>query len=260
MARSPERADDLRGYDVEVAIGDFAHPESLDDALRGVSAAFLACPPGPQQVAFETAFIDAAARAPQRPHIVKLASLGAAPDAGYTFGRTHGEIIAALQASGVPHTVLCPTGFMQNLEAQAGAIGRDGVLSLPGGDAVVAHVDARDVAEVAAAILAEPGGHAGASYDLTGPAALSYAEVAEVFAAVLGRPVRYVDVPPEQARTAMTGAGTPGWLVDAVLDLAAYYRSGAAAVVTDAVERLAGRPAHSLEDFLRDHPAVFAPV
>ena len=79
LVRTPERADDLRGYDTEIALGDFAEPESLDDALRGVTAALLVSPPAPQQIAWETAFIDAAARAALRPHVVKIASIGAAP-------------------------------------------------------------------------------------------------------------------------------------------------------------------------------------
>jgi uncharacterized protein YbjT (DUF2867 family) len=260
LVRSPERADDLRGYDTEIAVGDFSEPESLDDALRGVTAALLVAPPGLQQVALETAFIDAAARAPVPPHIVKVASIGAAPDAPYQFGRTHGQIIETLRSSGVPHTVLAPNGYLQNLEAQAVSVARDGVLAIPGGDAVVSHIDVRDVAAAAAAVLMEPAGHADQTYDLTGPAPLSYADIAQVFGQVVGRPVRYVDVPADQARAGMLGEGMPEWLVEAVLDLAAFYRTGAASLVSGDVERLTGRGPRSVEDFLRDHPAVFAAV
>jgi uncharacterized protein YbjT (DUF2867 family) len=260
LVRSPERADDLRGYDTEIAVGDFSEPESLDDALRGVTAALLVAPPGPQQVAWETAFIDAAARAPLPPHIVKVASIGAAPDAPYQFGRTHGQIIETLRSSGVPHTVLAPNGYLQNLEAQAVSVARDGVLAIPGGDAVVSHIDVRDVAAAAAVVLMAPAGHADRTYDLTGPAPLSYADIAQVFGQVVGRPVRYVDVPVDQARAGMLGEGMPDWLVDAVLDLAAFYRTGAASLVSGDVERLTGRGPRSVEDFIRDHPAVFAAV
>jgi uncharacterized protein YbjT (DUF2867 family) len=260
LVRTPERADDLRGYDADIVIGDFGEPESLDDALRGVSAALLVAPPGPQQVALETAFIDAAARAPLPPHLVKIASIGAAPDAPYLFGRTHGEIIQTLRGSGLPHTVLAPNGYLQNLEAHAVSIACDGVLTMPGGDAVISQIDVRDVAAAAAAVLIDPAGHAGQTYELTGPAPLSYADIAEVFSRVVGRTVRYVDVPVEQARAAMVGDGMPAWLVDALLDLSAFYRTGAASVVTGDVQRLTGREPRSIEDFVRDHPAVFAAV
>jgi uncharacterized protein YbjT (DUF2867 family) len=260
LVRSPERADDLRGYDTEIAVGDFSEPESLDDALRGVTAALLVSPPVPQQVAWETAFIDAAARAPLPPHLVKVASIGAAPDAPYLFGRTHGDIIETLRSSGVPYTVLAPNGYLQNLEAQAVSIARDGVLAMPGGDAVISQIDVRDVAAAAAAILADPAGHEGQTYDLTGPEPLSYADIAQVFSRVVGRPVRYVDVAVDQARAGMLADGIPEWLVDALLDLGAFYRTGAASLVSDDVERLTGRGPRSVEDFVRDHPAVFAAV
>jgi uncharacterized protein YbjT (DUF2867 family) len=260
LVRSPERGDDLRGYDAEIAIGDFGEPESLDVALRGVTAALLVSPPSSQQVAWETAFIGAAARAPLSPHLVKVASIGAAPDAPYTFGRTHGEIIQTLRSSGVPHTVLASNGYLQNLEVLAAAIARDGVLAMPGGDAAISHVDVRDVADAAAAVLAAPAGHVDRTYDLTGPEPLSYADIARVFSRVVGRPVRYMDVPVEQTRVGMLADGMPQWLVDALLDLAAFYRSGAASHVSGDMERLTGRRPRSVEDFVRDHPAVFAAV
>jgi uncharacterized protein YbjT (DUF2867 family) len=260
LVRSPERADDLRGYDVEIAIGEFDRPESLDDALRGVTSAFLASPVGPGQPVLERSFIDAAARAPSRPHVVKLASIGAAVDAPYGFGRVHGEIVEILRSSGLPHTVLAPNGFMQSFEAQALAIARDGVLATPGGDAAVSFVDVRDVAAVGARVLIDPADHAGAAYDITGPEALTYADVAAVFSRTHERAVRYVDVPVEQARAGMLSEGKPDWLAQGLLDLAAYYRSGAAAGVTDAVSTVTGRPARTLEAFVRDHPAVFAVV
>ena len=72
--------------------------------------------------------------------------------------------------------------------------------------------------------------------------------------------MRYVDVPVDQARAGMLGEGMPEWLVDAVLDLTAFYRTGAASLVSGDVERLTGRGPRSVEDFLRDHPAVFAAV
>jgi len=260
LVRSPERADDLRGYDAEIVVGNFAEPESLDDALRGVTAALLVSPPVPQQISWETTFIDAAARAPVPPHIVKVASIAAAPDAPYHFGRTHGEIIETLRSSWVPYTVLAPNGYLQNLEAQAVSIARDGILAMPGGDAVISQIDVRDVAAAAAAVLIEPAGHADQTYDLTGPEPLSYADIAQIFSQVVGRPVRYVDVPVDDARAGMVADGMPGWLVDALLDLAAFYRTGAASVVSGDVERLTGRKPRSVEDFVRDHPAVFAVV
>src|SRR3954467_8081553 len=76
MVPTAEDADDLRGYDVDVVLGDFDRPETLDDALKGVQATFLVAPAGPGLAARDAAFRDAVERAPDRPHVVKLASLG----------------------------------------------------------------------------------------------------------------------------------------------------------------------------------------
>ena len=72
--------------------------------------------------------------------------------------------------------------------------------------------------------------------------------------------MRYVDVPIDQARAHLLGDGMPEWLVDGLLDLSAFYCTGAAAIVSGDVKRLTGRRPRSVEDFVRDHPAVFAAV
>src|SRR5689334_16665732 len=76
LVPSPEERDDLRGFDVEIALGDFDRPETLDDALLGVRAALLVAPAGPDLAARELAFLDAVDRCPERPHVVKIAALG----------------------------------------------------------------------------------------------------------------------------------------------------------------------------------------
>ena len=114
-------------------------------------------------------------------------------------------------------------------------------------------VDARDVAAVAAVALTEPG-HAGAHYDVTGPEALSYHDVAVKLTTALGRPVSYVDAPDGAVRQALLGAGLSPWFADALVGLYQDYRRsgtvGYAAQVTDTIQRLTGRPARSLDDLL----------
>ncbi len=125
------------------------------------------------------------------------------------------------------------------------------------GDAAVGHVDVRDVAAVAAHVLTSEG-HAGATYTITGPEALTYAQVAETMSRVLGRPVRLEEVPAEQARAGMVAAGVPEWLADGLGELDAVTRTGAAAGVTDEVQKATGHPARDLEAFLTEHRAAFA--
>ena len=255
LVQTPEKADALRGYDCEIAIGDFDAAESLDEALRGVTALYLLTPAGPHQFEQERAVVDAAVRAGDV-RVVKQAVMGY--DAGIgRLGDSHAASIAYLRDSGLRHTVLAPNSFMQNLLTAASLVQQQNMLALPGGDAAVSHVDARDVAAVGAHVLASEG-HEGATYVITGPEALTYAEVADAMSQVLEREIRYVDVPPDEARRAMTDSGMPEWYADALGELMAAYRQGKAATVTDEVEKATGRPARPLTEFLSDHRSAFA--
>jgi uncharacterized protein YbjT (DUF2867 family) len=256
MVPTAEEADDLRGYDVEVVIGNFDHPETLDDALLGTRAAFLVAPAGPDLTAREQAFLDAVDRSPDRPHVVKLAALGwEEPRSRFSAG--HGEVIERLRGTGIAHTILAPNGFMQDILKFAAMLQEESALLLPAGEGAVSHVDARDVAAVAAHVLSRPGPHEGRSYAVTGPVALSYADVADHLGALTGRTVTYTDTPPGDVRRRLLGYDWQEWTVDGMLEVYAAYAAGAAAVVTDEVQKATGRPACDLACFLRDHAAAF---
>lgn len=255
LVRSAEKADNLRGYDCETAAGDFDDPGSLHRALAGVDRLFLLSPAGERMAEQEKAVVDAAAAAHATVRVVKLAA------AGYHEGRTalgaqHSAVVEHLRASGLPHTVIAPSVFMQNTLAWAGTISETGQFPLPAGEGAVSLVDARDVAAVAAHVLTSDG-HEGASYTVTGPEALTYTQVAERFTSALGKPVRYQDVPPTAAREAMVAGGMSPWLADSLVELTALLRSGGAAGTTDEVQKATGRPARSFDDFLRDHMSAF---
>jgi uncharacterized protein YbjT (DUF2867 family) len=177
----------------------------------------LLSPPNPHQAEQERNAIDAAKRAGVG-HVVALSVLGSSLDASVAFGRWHGEIDRHLAESGLPHTLLLPSGFMQNFLAAAQYVAEQGVLYGMTGETRVSYVDTRDVAAVAARVLTSPG-HQGKAYALTGPEALSGDEVAERLSAATGRQVGSVDVPADTFRQALAGAGLPGWLVDRLIEL-----------------------------------------
>ena len=116
-------------------------------------------------------------------------------------------------------------------------------------------VDTRDVGAVAAVVLTEPG-HAATGYDVTGPEALSYDDVAAKLTEALGRRISYADVPDDAARQALRGAGLTPWFAGALIGLYQDYRrsgiDGYAAQVTGTVAELTGRPARSLGDLLAE--------
>jgi uncharacterized protein YbjT (DUF2867 family) len=240
---------------VSRVVGDFARPASLDTALAGVDAVFLACGNVPEQVAYESALIEAAARIGV-PRVVKLSARGTAPDATVAYWRWHAEIEARLRASGLPSVVLRPSFSMANLFAAAEHVSAAGMLAAPAGTARIAMIDPLDVARVAAEALTGTG-HLGRTYTLTGPEAIGYQQVAEDLGRVTRRPVRFVDVPPEGAVAAMTGAGLPAFVAEQIAAVFAALRAGGQATTTDDVAVLTGQAGRTFGEFAEDVAAAF---
>ena len=101
-------------------------------------------------------------------------------------------------------------------------------------------------------------GHEGKVHEITGPRSLSHGDGAAAFSSVLGREVKYANVPPEAARQAMLGGGMDAWQVDGILELYALLREGKFDRVTDTVKRVAGREPTTIEQFISDHRGAFA--
>jgi uncharacterized protein YbjT (DUF2867 family) len=174
------------------------------------------------------------------------------------FLRWHAEVEAHLATLPVEAVVLRPNLFLQGLLAFAPAIAHTGRFGAPIGDAVVSAVDVRDIGDVAAATLLEPG-HAGATYTLTGPRAVTHPEIAAALAAATGRAITFDDVTPE-AFADTVRPFLPPWQVDGLVEDYAHYAAGEAAAVDPAVERITGHPARDLVDFARSHASAFAPA
>jgi uncharacterized protein YbjT (DUF2867 family) len=254
LTRDPKKARAALG-DVECAVGDLSRPETVAKALVGARAAFLVSPLDPSLASWEAAFARAARKAGLE-RIVKLSALGAAPGASSSIARWHGQAEEEVRRSGVPFVLLRPAAFHQNFLSNADSI-RRGTLAAPMGAARSALVDARDVAAAADVALASSS-HDGATLTLTGPAPLTYAEIAATFSRVLGRPVAYSDVAPDAARRGMLAAGMPAWMADALLGLAEDFRAGKADLSTNDVLAATERAPFPLERFVRDHSAAFA--
>jgi len=254
LVRTPATAS-LPGS-VEVAHGDLGDPSSLDAAMNGVDRLFLLSSADPRLAELQGNAVRAAGRAGVR-HIVKLGSAGAGLDSPIRVARAHAEVEQQIAGSGIAHTFLRPSLFMQFFLMHAPTIRAQGAFYLPLRDGAVATVDVRDIAAVAAAALTGPG-HEGAAHVLTGPEALTMEQVAAALTAALGRPIAYVDVPPEAAGRAMLAQGVPDWFVGDLLKLMEMYASGAAAAVSTDVHGATGQPARSFEAFARDHAAAFS--
>jgi uncharacterized protein YbjT (DUF2867 family) len=255
LVRNLAKAAESASPNVELVEGDLSRPETLSKALDGVRKALLLTAASPDSTQLERNFIGAAKRAGVA-YIVKFSAYGASLKAPHFFGRQHGEGERRLEDSGLAFTMLRPNGFFQNFLGNAAGIQARGALHAPAGDMKFSAVDVRDIAAVAAHVLTEDG-HQWQRYAITGPEALSHAEICERFSRVLGRTIQYVAVTEDAAREWMLAAGLPAWTVEKVLDLYSYYRTGAAAEVTYTVERVGRKAPVSFEQFVRDHAPAF---
>jgi uncharacterized protein YbjT (DUF2867 family) len=256
LVRSRARAEAIAALPgIEIVEGDMARPETLGAALRDVDRAMLISSSDPVMLEVQSGFIDAA-RAAGVKHVVKLS--GIMPDLAspFRFARMHGEIERRLEASGMAFTHLRAGEFMPAYFRQVPSIVAKGAMFLPMEDARIASIDVGDIAEIAALALTGSG-HDGKTYPLTGPEALTMAEVAEKLSAATGKPVRYVNVAPEDARKAQLAAGMPPYLADALAELFAERRKGKEAKVSPMAQTLLGRPPTSFDEFALRHAAIF---
>jgi uncharacterized protein YbjT (DUF2867 family) len=255
FVRDTDAARERLGERVELAVGDFADTDSVRRALNGVDRVLLSSGDGPAKVGHEAAVIDAAAAAGVE--LIAKASTWGADAASPLPGRAYnGRIEDHLRSAGVPAVNLRSSFYMTNLLAAAGQVRAVGRLSAPAGLGAVAMIDPRDVGAVGAAVLTSDG-HAGRCYELTGPEAITYAQVAEALSAATGRPIAYAHVAPEAAREGLVAAGMPDWLVEHLDGAFERIRRGELAQTTDTVRVLTGREPRTLAQFARD-AGVFA--
>jgi uncharacterized protein YbjT (DUF2867 family) len=241
--------------ETEAVIADFKDTTSLASALRGVESIYLVCSPIPDLVELEGNAIAAAEAAGVR-RIVLNSALGAG-DYAKSFPSWHRKVEDKLKATKMAHCILRPNSFMQNvLTYYAPSIRAQGAFFGAMGNARTSYVDVRDIAAVAAKAL-QGGEHDGKTYELNGPEALTYSEVAQKISQHAGIAARYVDIPVEAQRKAMLDQGMPEWQVTALLELQEYYTGGKGGTVDGVLEGLLGRPPITMDQFLKQFAGEF---
>jgi uncharacterized protein YbjT (DUF2867 family) len=258
MYRSQEDARKARAG-VSTVIADFSSKDSMKDALVGVDAVYLVCSPIPALVELKSNAIDACRDSGVK-HLVLNSALGAA-DYPKSFPAWHRTVEDKLKASGLPFTILRPNSFMQNILAYlAPSIRAQGAFFAAMGQARTSYLDLRDIAAVVARVVASPSEHIGKTYELNGPEAVTYAELACRIADICDRPVSFVDIPEATQRSSMLGMSMPEWQVDALLDLQRYYTNGQGGEVTGVLQQLLGRPPTRIGSFLEEFRDSFCTV
>ena len=255
VTRDPRKAEANSLPHVEFVQGDFDDAESMRPACSGVDRAFLLTNSTERAEEQQIAFVRVAQQSGLR-HIVKLSQLHADPSSPQRFLRYHSVVEAAIQAAGLTFTFLRPNLYMQGLLNFQQSIQQKSAFFAPAADARISAVDVRDLADVAVASLTKTE-HDNKIYSLTGPDALTFAEMAQKLSRAVGRTITFVDVPPESMRAALAGLGFPPWQADGLIEEFAMYRRGEAATVEPGVGEALGRPARSFDEFARDYAPVF---
>jgi uncharacterized protein YbjT (DUF2867 family) len=169
-------------------------------------------------------------------------------------GRGEEEAYAAereVQASGADWTILRASWFAQNFSEdflREPVLG--GELALPAQDMAEPFVDAEDVADVAVAALTGDG-HAGQTYELTGPRLLTFTEAAAEISRASGREVRYLAVSPEEYASVLAKAGVPTEYIGLMTGIFVRVLDGRNAHLTDGVQRALGREPRDFCDYAR---------
>jgi len=256
MVRVDARAADLPGSPRHL-VASLDEPPS-PQVLREFDRIFLLSPETAEQAALETVFVDAVVAAGHRPHIVKVCPDGFQdPDCDVRFMRAHRQVALHLDAVGLPVTYLAAATYMDDLLDEAEEIRRTGEIRAAAGAGRAGFIAAADVALAAAGVLTTEG-HEGATYVLTGPEALGYADVAARFAAVFAWQVQYLDVSAEQARELLRARGLDPWEADGAIERFDWIRQGGASTVTPAVAELTGTGPRPLHEWLSESRASFA--
>ena len=251
LVRDQSKAASLREQGIEVVSGDLDDPASLAEVVAGVEKIYLVTWNGPTAEQQRKNVVDAAKHAGM-PHVVVGGALGPK-------SRIIEQVDAAnqyLQASGLPWTILQPTLFMQNVMSAKATIAQ-GQLYWDLGEGRVPAIDVRDIADCAASVLTTDD-HEGKSYDLTGPEAISFYDMAATLSKELGHEISYVPVPTEAAKESLMSMGYSEWIADGFGELmAGFAMNWAADKTTNNVEKLSGHPARSFAQFARDFRDYF---
>ncbi|MFI8521804.1 SDR family oxidoreductase [Streptomyces sp. NPDC085481] len=248
LGRDRAKLDRLPTDDIRTASYD--DTGAMRSALEGAATLFLvSAHEGPGRVRTHAGAVDAAVAAGVR-RIVYLSYLNAAPHATFTYARDHWHTEQHIRSTGVAFTFLRDSSYQADLVAMTGA---DGVLRGPAGDGRVGAVTHDDIADAAGTVLLGEG-HDAATYDMTGPEALSFAEIAAALTRASGRTVTYHPETRDEAYASRSVYDAPDWEVEGWVTSYEAVAAGEMDDVSDDVRTLTGHPPQSFADFLATHP------
>jgi (4-alkanoyl-5-oxo-2,5-dihydrofuran-3-yl)methyl phosphate reductase len=252
FVRNGDKATSRYGDRVDVRVGDLADPTALARAVDGVDVVFLV-----------TTGVDLAEKDKLAASVAKLAGVRLLVklstddvEQGVGTGVWHREGEAAVRDSGIGFVFVRPSGFMDNFLNWADAIKTDGVVRCAAGDGTIPFIHSDDIADVAIAAMTNPQ-YEGLSVPITGPEALSFADMTAKVGAAIGRELRFQPVSDDDERRRQAAWGSPEPLIDARLSIFRAMREGRLATVTNNVASTLGREPISFDRWARQNAAAF---
>lgn len=243
------KAASRKGEGTDGVAFDLADASTFGPALDGVDGVFLLVPGGVvDPYALAAPFLTAATKQHKKVVFMSVFGVDAVPEAPYS------RLEKLLTSSGAPYAILRPNWFADNFHSYWIHGVKTGVIAVPAGTGASSFIDVRDIAASAVAALTSSSFDNGA-WNLTGPAALTYAEAATLLSDVVGHPVRYQHVEDEPFIQGLVGAGVPEDYARFLTSIFEPVRLGYTAAVTGDVEQLTGKAPRSLTAYAKDNAA-----
>jgi uncharacterized protein YbjT (DUF2867 family) len=247
VVRDAARAPELPRAEV-VVVADYGDTDAMRAALSHVDTLLLVSATETEDRIARHLSAVAAADAASVGRIVYTSFAGARPDATFTLARHHWRTEKAIRATGIPATFLRDNLYQDVLPYW---VGPDLTIRGPAADGRVGAVTRDDITDAAVAVLLDDTGqHDGQTYDLTGPQAMDFEEIAAILARRSGRDVRYHAETIDEAYASRAHYGAPDWMVEGWVSTYAAAAAGELELVTDHVQRVTGHPPQSFDEFL----------
>jgi uncharacterized protein YbjT (DUF2867 family) len=256
MVRSEdERAASLRAAGAQVVVGDLLEPGDVYRVVSGCSRVYLSMSPSAGYLEASVT-MAAVAREAGVTALVNMSQMTVSEMSIQNTTPSHQQRQHWLSEqvfawSGLPVVTIRPTMFLESFFQLAASSVRDrDRIELPFGRGKTSPVAGTDVAQVIAAVLADPVPHLGRIYELTGPQSQDMDGVAREFSDALNREIAYSDISPEKWEQGLKMYRLPEHLMGHLLTMGELHRAGRYDRQADGVQRVTGRPAMSVREFV----------
>jgi len=246
--RNAAKAATLEAKGAELATGTFENEEAVNAAVQDIDTIVLITTQNPAAAEQAHAMISAAKRNGVK-KIIRVSVFKAAVDGPTAITRLHGHTDNEIENTGLRYVILRPPFFMQNLFFMAASkIISEDQFYFGTGQGKIGMIDLRDIADCAEhCVLSDT--HDNKIFTLTGPESLSFYDIANRLSKIMGRAIRYIDVPLEAVGQSILKSGMGEWYAEVICDLCRVYRENWGDSTMADVAQLTGHQPRSFDRF-----------